>query len=98
MNEKISILIADDNAEFAKTLTSYIEKEEDMQVVGLAKDGNEAVSMIKNVQPDIAILDVIMPHLDGLGVLEKVVEIDMPKTNLYNVISSRTRQNNSKSS
>ena len=79
MNEKISILIADDNAEFAKTLTNYIEKEEDMQVVGIAKDGNEAVSMIKNVQPDIAILDVIMPHLDGLGVLEKVLEIDIPK-------------------
>ena len=79
MNEKISILIADDNADFARTLTNYIEKEEDMQVVGLAKDGNEAVSMIKNVQPDIAILDVIMPHLDGLGVLEKVLEIDIPK-------------------
>lgn len=79
MNEKITILVADDNAEFAKTLTNYIEKEEDMEVVGIAKDGNEAVKMIENVEPDIALLDVIMPHLDGLGVLEKVVELNINK-------------------
>ncbi len=79
MNEKITILIADDNAEFARTLRNYIEKEEDMQVVEVAKDGNEAVKMIEKVQPDIALLDVIMPHLDGLGVLEKVIELNISK-------------------
>ncbi len=79
MSEKFSILIADDNAEFARTLTNYIEKEEDMEVVGLAKDGNEAVKMIENIQPDIALIDVIMPHLDGLGVLEKVIESNISK-------------------
>ena len=42
MKEKISILIADDNGEFAKTLTGYLENQEDMEVVGVAKDGNEA--------------------------------------------------------
>ena len=79
MNEKIKILIADDNSEFAKTLTSHIEKEEDMEVVGQARDGNEAVKMIENVKPDIALLDVIMPHLDGLGVLEKTSELNISK-------------------
>ena len=79
MDQKITILIADDNEEFAKTLTNYIEKEEDMEVVTVAKDGNEAVKMIENVQPDIALLDVIMPHLDGLGVLEKVIELNITK-------------------
>ena len=79
MKEKITILIADDNAEFAKTLTNYIEKEEDMEVVEVAKDGNEAVKMIEDIQPDIALLDVIMPHLDGLGVLEKVIELNISK-------------------
>ena len=79
MSEKISILIADDNSEFARTLTNYIEKEGDMEVIGAAKDGNEAVKMIENKQPDIAILDVIMPHLDGLGVLEKVLELNILK-------------------
>lgn len=82
MKEKINILIADDNQEFAKTLASYIQEQEDMEVIGIAKDGEEAVEMITNVTPDIALLDVIMPHLDGIGVLEKinVSEIDKKPT------------------
>ena len=72
MNEKITVLIADDNQDFSKTLATYLTNEEDMEIVGMAKDGVEALDIIKNVKPDVAILDVIMPHLDGLGVLEKV--------------------------
>lgn len=72
MEEKISILIADDNQDFSRTLASYIERQNDMQVIGMAKDGTEAVEMIANISPDVVLLDVIMPHLDGLGVLEKV--------------------------
>ncbi len=72
MKEKLSILIADDNQDFSRTLTSYINSQEDMEVIAVAKDGKEAVDMVANTRPDIALLDVIMPHLDGLGVLEKV--------------------------
>lgn len=43
-----------------------------MEVIGITKDGNEAVNLISTVRPDIVLLDVIMPHLDGLGVLEKI--------------------------
>ena len=74
MKEKIKILIADDNIEFANTLNDYLGKEEEMEVVGIARDGNEAYEMIMEKSPDVAILDVIMPHLDGLGVLEKLNE------------------------
>ena len=72
MKEKIRVLIADDNIEFAMTLHGYLEKEEEMEVVGMAKDGNEAYTMIIEKQPDVVLLDVIMPHLDGLGVLEQI--------------------------
>lgn len=72
MKEKLSILIADDNQEFSHTLSSYINSQEDMEVIAIAKDGNEAVDMISNTLPDVVLLDVIMPHLDGLGVLEKL--------------------------
>lgn len=72
MKDKITVLIADDNGEFANNLAGYVEQEEDMEVIGIARDGNEAFEILSNKQPDIALLDVIMPHLDGIGVLEKI--------------------------
>lgn len=66
MKNKITILLADDNADFTNNLTEYIEAQEDMEVIGVARDGREAIEMIKNINPDIALLDLIMPHLDGL--------------------------------
>ncbi len=79
MKEKITILIADDNPDFSQTLAKYIEKQEDMEVIGMAKDGLEAVDMIANTIPDIVLLDVIMPHLDGIGVLEKINKLSLNK-------------------
>ena len=72
MNEKITILIADDNADFATTLVGHLSKENDMEVVGIARDGKEAYEKILEMKPDVLLLDVIMPYLDGLGVLEKL--------------------------
>ena len=92
MKEKVTILIADDNQEFARTLANYIQEQEDMEVIGLAKDGEEAIDMITNIAPDVVLLDVIMPHLDGIGVLEKINMIKSEKkTNMYNVICCRSR-------
>ena len=88
MKDKLSILVADDNVDFAKNLTNYIEKEDEMEVIGIAKDGLEAVEMIKNTKPDIAIIDVIMPQLDGLGVLEKINEANLDKKPLSIVLSA----------
>ena len=81
MKEKIKVFIADDNQEFSHTLSSYINSQNDMEVVGMARDGNEAVDLVIKTEPDVVLLDVIMPHLDGLGVLEKINVImknDMP--------------------
>ena len=72
MNEKISVLIADDNQDFSCTLSNYINAQNDMEVIGMAKDGNEAIDIIANTTPDVVLLDLIMPHLDGLGVLENI--------------------------
>lgn len=69
MREKITVLISDDNREFANTLKEYLEKEEDIEVIGMAKDGEEAISLIASLKPQVVLLDAIMPHLDGLGVL-----------------------------
>ena len=95
MREKITVLIADDNQEFSTTLATYLKNQEDMVVVGRAKDGNEALDMVSRLMPDVLLLDVIMPHLDGIGVLEhdKIKQ----KAYLHNAISSWTRQSNPKS-
>ena len=79
MKEKITVLIADDNKDFSQTLAGYLEKQEDMEVIGMAKDGAEAVEMIANTIPDIALIDIIMPHLDGIGVLKKIGKLNLPK-------------------
>ena len=79
---KISIVIADDNKEFSSILSDYLRGQSDFEVVGVAKDGLEAVKLVASYQPDVLVLDIIMPHLDGLGVLEKLnctTSIPMPK-------------------
>lgn len=86
--KKITILIADDNIDFTRTLSAYLEKMEDIEVVGIAKDGNEAFEIIKGTHPDILLLDVIMPHLDGIGVLEKLNETTMTKKPISIMLSA----------
>ena len=88
MKEKVTVLIADDNQEFSKTLSSYLESQPDMEVIGMARDGNEAIEMITNTSPDVVLLDVIMPHLDGLGVLENVNLIKLEKRPMFIMLSS----------
>ena len=88
MKEKTTILIADDNQEFSQTLASYIREQDDMEVIGMAKDGEEAIDMITNVTPDIVLLDVIMPHLDGIGVLEKMNMIKCDKKPICVMLSA----------
>jgi DNA-binding NarL/FixJ family response regulator len=50
VKEKTTILIADDNADFAMTLVNYLEKEEDLEVIGVAKNGKEACDMVMNTR------------------------------------------------
>lgn len=88
MKEKTTVLIADDNLEFSTTLSNYIGKQEDMEVVAKVRDGEEAIDMISKIEPDIVLLDVIMPHLDGIGVLEKLNVIKMEKKPICIMLSA----------
>ena len=88
MKEKLTILIADDNQEFSSTLASYLESQEDMEVIAISKDGNEAIDVITNTNPDVVILDVIMPHLDGIGVLERINSLQLEKRPICIMLSA----------
>ena len=78
MKDKIRLLIADDNYDFVSTLTTYFKMQEDVEVIAVARDGQEAFNKIITEKPTVVLLDVIMPHLDGIGVLEKLVTSNVP--------------------
>lgn len=66
------MILADDNREFADLLKEHLDSQEDIDVIGVAYNGNEVVDLLEEKDADVLILDIIMPHLDGLGVLEKL--------------------------
>ena len=70
--EKLKIAIADDNERMVRLLGKIVESDDELNVVGTAKDGEEGYEIIKNKQPDVVLLDIVMPKLDGLGVMDKV--------------------------
>lgn len=88
MEEKITVLIADDNSDFSQILARYIEAQTDMEIVGIAKDGLEVTNLLTKTEPDVLLLDVIMPHLDGIGVLEKINEMNKTKKPLTIMLSA----------
>ncbi|ABR48666.1 response regulator receiver protein [Alkaliphilus metalliredigens QYMF] len=77
MKNNIKVLIADDNKDFCDILKEYLQRQADIEVVGIAKDGLEAVELIQEMTPDLVVLDIIMPHLDGLGVLERLNKLNL---------------------
>ncbi len=64
--ERIHVLIADDHALFRKGVRKMLEAEEDMKVVGEAANGAEAVSLARKLMPDVILMDITMPELDGI--------------------------------
>lgn len=72
--EKIKIIVADDNNEITALIKSIIVSQDDMEFVADAADGIEALELINKYNPDVVLMDVIMPKLDGLGVLETIGE------------------------
>ena len=69
---KIRIVIADDHAVVREGTRTLLDMEEDMEVVGEAGDGEEAIKLIEKLQPDVAILDISMPKLSGIEVTRHV--------------------------
>jgi two-component system response regulator (stage 0 sporulation protein A) len=68
----IRVLLADDNAQLCQALQEHIDAQPDMTVVGTAGDGEQTLHALEMLQPDVLLLDVTMPKLDGVGVLERL--------------------------
>lgn len=74
--DKIRVLIADDHVTVLEGLAAIIGRQPDMVVVAEAKDGQEAVDLWTKHHPDVTLLDLRMPTLDGVGAIEKIREVD----------------------
>lgn len=72
MEGKLNVVVADDNERIVTLLSDILSTDEDISVVGKAKNGQEAYEMIKKEKPDVVLLDIIMPKLDGLTVMDKI--------------------------
>ena len=86
----IKVLLADDNKDFCDILVAHFHKQEGIEVVAVAMDGIDAMNKIRDTHPDVAIIDGIMPRLDGLGVLERLQaleENDRPVTIILSALS-----------
>lgn len=69
---RLNVAIADDNEKMVDILGQMIEEDKDLELVGKAHDGEEICNIIKEKQPDVVVLDIIMPKLDGLSVMERI--------------------------
>jgi len=69
---KISIVIADDHALVREGTRERLEREEDFQVVGEAADGEEAVTLVNQLRPNVAIVDIAMPNLNGIEAAKQI--------------------------
>jgi two-component system response regulator (stage 0 sporulation protein A) len=78
----IRVLIVDDDTRLAECLRDYLNILPDMEVVAVANNGLEALRRIRKLQPDVVLLDITMPLLDGVGVLEQLSEDERKKTNI----------------
>ncbi|HAG53307.1 MAG TPA: chemotaxis response regulator protein-glutamate methylesterase [Alphaproteobacteria bacterium] len=89
MNEKIKVLIVDDSAFMRNILERMIKTSSDMEVVGKAENGLEAVELVKSLKPDVVTLDIEMPKMNGLEAL-KVIMKECPTSVV--MVSSLTEQ------
>ena len=75
MARKIRVLIADDHTLLRESMRNLIDSQEDMEVAGEASDGEEAVEISRDLKPDIAVMDIVMPRLSGIEASKEIKKV-----------------------
>lgn len=88
MKDKIRVLVADDNVAFGMIICEFLESQNDIEVTARVENGEDAIEMIEKTHPDIVVLDIIMPRLDGLGVLTRYKNVSSTEKPLFIVLSA----------
>lgn len=79
MNEIIRVILADDHPIVRRGLAAVVDAEDNIEVVGEASDGAEAVALTQSLQPDVVLIDLKMPVLDGVAAIKKILAL-VPET------------------
>lgn len=90
--EKLNIAIADDNARMVELLDHIVSSDKELEVVGKAGNGEELLEIIKEKQPDVVLLDMIMPKIDGLTVMDRINHEPNLKKPAFIVISAVSQE------
>ncbi|BEP29004.1 sporulation transcription factor Spo0A [Helicovermis profundi] len=88
MKKKSTVLVVDDNINFANLLSEHINEQEELEVVSTAKNGLIAIEKLREFEPDLLVLDIIMPYMDGLSVLEEMNKLNLKKNPKIIVLSA----------
>lgn len=78
MINKITVMVADDSALMRRMISDMISMESDMEIIDIARDGEDLLNKLKNKVPDVITLDVEMPKLNGIQALKKIIEAKIP--------------------
>lgn len=78
MREPIRVILADDHPVVRRGLAAIVDAEDDIQVVGEAEDGQAAVQLVRQLQPDVVLMDLKMPVLDGVEAIKRITA-EMPE-------------------
>ena len=87
----VRVLIADDHRLFAEALQAILSSDQRIDVIGLAASGSEAVQKSKELEPDVVLMDISMPGLDGVAAT-RVIRDEQPNVNVVMVTGSDARQ------
>ena len=74
MEQKIRVLLADSDSEFCARMAAALENAGDMELAGIAEDGAKALAAVGELQPDLLIIDLVLPVMDGIMVLSRLHE------------------------
>ena len=87
MNEKMRILLADDDTEFCARMSAVLDSADDFELVGIAENGEKALSAVNELRPDVLIIELMLPVMDGLEATRRIRAMKRPDARTIPIIA-----------